>query len=225
MPAELSDNPGGSEPDAIVQLIGVVPEPVKENVYGMFWTPGGTGPLVTAGAVATTAGLIVIVKLCAGDTPAEFDACNENVYVPATVGVPDTLPLDARDKPPGRLPDGILHVNGADPAAENTYVYGELTVAAGKGDVLEIDGATLPVEDGEPTHMVEIPFAVYVPLGVSPANVTSWLFAESHARVSVRSGVDPAVGNWLHVPPAMSYTQSSARNRIPAFPLAWGFLW
>src|SRR5262252_3122336 len=60
-----------------------------------------------------------------------------NVYVPATVGVPEITPAADRDSPVGRLPVRVAHVYGAAPPVTcSAWEYGDPRTALGSDVVV-----------------------------------------------------------------------------------------
>ena len=74
--------------------------------------------VVIVGAVPVLAAALTVIVSDLVLLPAEFDAVTANVNVPAAVGVPLIVPVDAlSDKPVGNVPLDMLHVMGVVPLA------------------------------------------------------------------------------------------------------------
>jgi hypothetical protein len=79
----------------------VPPEALTDPVYPDPTVPLGRLLVDTAGAGPA----IVMLKLLDALRFAESVALTVNVNPPATVGVPESVPLESIDRPSGRLPD------------------------------------------------------------------------------------------------------------------------
>jgi hypothetical protein len=104
--------PDGSEPWVTRQEYGGAP-PVADNAaeYGAPATPSGSDSVVIAGSAARTEK----DKARVAAEPKASLTRTVAAKLPAVAGVPLIAPEEASDKPPGRLPDAILHVYGVLP--------------------------------------------------------------------------------------------------------------
>lgn len=125
--AELSTNPGGSVPLTIEYVYGPVP-PVAVSAEE-YAAPS----VALLFAQATENAATVIEQFTFAIAPIASCACAVYGYVPGTVGIPVSAPVDAlRDRPGGRFPEPpeIMNVyGGVPPVATNEEEYGRPTDA------------------------------------------------------------------------------------------------
>ena len=137
MPVEDSkESPAGSVPLVTLHVMGAVPVADRVCVY--------TEPVSARakGDVVTMEGGVFTVKLsCLELEPPALAALAVKVKTPGAVGVPLTMPVeDPRESPAGSVPLVTLHVIGAVPVADRVWVYTDPVSAAGKGDVVPMEG-------------------------------------------------------------------------------------
>jgi hypothetical protein len=104
---ESSVSPAGREPLVMDQVYGDVP-PVTASValYAKFRVPLGKEPLVTLSGP-----IMVRLSVWVAETELESVTRTEKLLVPATVGVPEIIPVpDPSVRPAGREPEAMDHV-------------------------------------------------------------------------------------------------------------------
>lgn len=129
--------PVGSVPEASEQLYGPVPpDTPTAALYGVLTAPLGSVPVVRVSVPPPLPPLppvMAMLKDAVAVVPLESATCAVKVYVPATVGVPDSMPVaPLSDSPLGSAPDLTVKVYGAvPPLAARVVEYAVPTTPAG----------------------------------------------------------------------------------------------
>src|SRR5208283_1747916 len=86
-----------------------------------FRTVGSTGVTVMDSSVTVVVGLIVRLRACVAVCAPTSVTCTVNVYVLATVAVPESTPVaESGEKPGGRAPETSVQLYGKAPPAACT---------------------------------------------------------------------------------------------------------
>src|SRR5271167_1235941 len=138
--------PAGKAPDLLLQLNGVVPPLAAKVVeYAVPTCPEGTEPvvIVTGETAAATVMVSDSVAVCAVGV-VESVTFTVNVNEPDTVGVPESVPVDAaRLMPAGKAPELMLQLNGVvPPLAAKVVEYAVPTCPEGTEPVVIVTGET-----------------------------------------------------------------------------------
>ena len=162
-------NPAGNVPALTLQVYGVVP-PLACSVveYAVPAVPPGNDVVVTVGgcAAATTAMLNAFVPLLF----AASVTCIVNDTVPAAVGVPEIMPVDATKlSPAGNVPALTLQVYGVVPPLACSVVEYAVPVVPPGSDVVVTNGGCAIVATTILNAFVPVLFAASVTCTVNDA--------------------------------------------------------
>ena len=117
MPFSDRLSPGGRSPSVMLHVIGAVPEASRAVTgYAISTMPSGSIVVIIIGA---TASAVIVTESGWVSLPAALAAFTVKLKTPATVGVPEMIPVAESVKPVGKAPFSNVQVIGEVPVAES----------------------------------------------------------------------------------------------------------